>query len=345
MRKGIFIMRLKSSCGKQNILKRWWRLPWGKFGISFGITLLAEFLAVVFALYGPIAFIREMLITSAMTTLNHQYYATTFYSDEKIQEVLDGNKVVSLKTKTDPSAITVKGGEEIRFRKIKGLGYKGYILEIADPSWVHLGIPENFGHAGEKLPALVEAYGALGGINAGGFLEGSRGQANGLVVLDGKALQQPDKGDANVVGFNQEGVLLLGKYKEKEIEALNLQDACEFKPFLIINGEPAEIRGNGGWGIAPRTAIGQRQDGAVLLVVIDGRSLSSLGATMKQLQQVLLDEGAYNAANLDGGTSSVMYYEGKVVSNPSGDEPDGMRELPNAWLVMDPKDYSAPSGR
>lgn len=334
-----------SSNKKQNIIKRWWGIPWGKFALSFGVTLIAEFLAVIFVLYGPIAFIRNMLITSAMTTLNHQYYATTFYSDERIQAVLDGNKVVALKTQTNPSAITVQGGEGVTFRKIKGLGYKGYILDVEDPSWVHLGIPENFGHAGEKLPALVEAYNALGGINAGGFLEGSRGQANGLVVIDGEMLQRPDKGDANVVGFNQDGVLILGKYKEGQIEALKLQDACEFKPFLIINGEPAEIRGNGGWGIAPRTAIGQRKDGSVVLVVIDGRSLHSLGATMKQLQQILIDEGVYNAANLDGGTSSVMHYKGKVVSRPSGDEPDGMRELPNAWLVMDPKDYMAPEGR
>ena len=338
-------MRKELGEKKQNIIKRWWKRPWGKFGITCGGTFIIGVLGAIFLLYGPIGFVRNMLITSAMTTLNHQYYATTFYSMERIEEVLDNNKVVTLKTQTDPSAIEVKGGEGVSFRKISGLGYQGYILDIQNPAWVHLGIPEDFGHGGQKLPALVEDYHALGGINAGGFIEGGGGQANGLVIVDGKQVQAPDKGDANVVGFNQDGVLILGKYKEGQIKELNLEDACEFKPFLIINGEPAEIRGNGGWGIAPRTAIGQRKDGSVILVVIDGRQLHSLGATMTELQRILIKEGAHNAANLDGGTSSVMFYDGKVASKPSGDEADGMRELPNAWLILNPKDYKAPEGR
>lgn len=330
---------------KDTKFRRFLSRPRGKYLFTFGLTLVLEFASVAFVLYGPISFFRDLLITSAMTTLNHQYYATTFYSQETIDEVMDNNKVVPLTTKTDPSAVTVKGGEGVRMKEISGFGYNGYILEVDNPAWIHLGIPENFGEAGEKLPALAEDYGALGGINAGGFLEGSRGGANGLVVLDGKTLQEQSNKKAKVVGFNSDGVLVLGEYEKGEVKALDLEDACEFKPFLIINGEPAEIRGNGGWGIAPRTAIGQRKDGSVLLVVIDGRSLSSFGATMTQLQQVLIEEGAYNAANLDGGTSSVMYYNGEVVSNPSGDEPDGMRELPNAWLILDPKDYKAPEGR
>ncbi|MBQ6823043.1 MAG: phosphodiester glycosidase family protein, partial [Clostridia bacterium] len=134
---------------------------------------------------------------------------------------------------------------------------------------------------------------------------------------------------------------------KSEVDSLNLRDACEFTPFLIINGEPTEIKGNGGWGVAPRTAIGQRKDGSVVFVVIDGRSITSAGATMKQLQQVLIEEECYNAANLDGGSSTVLYYteEGGVMNNPSGSDSDGMRFLPNAWLVIDPEGYEPPTDR
>lgn len=332
-----------------NAVKSMPRRPWGKYVISAAVTLVAEAAIVLFLLYGPISYFRELIITSAMTTLSHQYYATTFYSEETIQKVLASNKVTDLSSTTEPDSITKQEKEnEITVKKISGNGYNGFVMEITDPSWVRLGIPQNFGTKGQKIPTLIKDYGAVAGINAGGFGDangwGNGGRAIGLVVVDGVTIQEPERGSThvNVVGFNDKDVLVLGKYAIDEIDDLNLRDACEFTPFLIINGEPAEISGNGGWGVAPRTAIGQRKDGTVIFVVIDGRSIASAGATIKQLQQVLIDEECYNAANLDGGSSTVLYYEeeGGVMNNPSGSDSDGMRFLPNAWLVIDPKTYT-----
>ncbi len=329
------IFHLSDEC--INFLKR--------FGISLGVSVVAEVTVVLFLLYGPISFFRELIITSAMTTLSHQYYATSLYSDETIMGVLNSNKVEVLDTTTKTEDIVVDPNtNDITVRKISGKGWNGFIMEISNPSWVRLGIPENFGTKGQKIPRLIKDYGAVAGINAGGFGDangyGNGGRAIGLVVVDGVTLQGPAYPNAvDVIGFNEDDVLVLGRYTKKELEALKLRDACEFTPFLIINGEPAEISGNGGWGTAPRTAIAQRKDGTVLFVVIDGRSLSSVGATIKQLQQVLIDENAYNAANLDGGSSTVLYYEDQVMNNPSGSDADGMRFLPNAWLVVDPETY------
>ncbi len=330
------------------------RRPWGKYLISTVASLAAEAVLALFFLYGPINFFRELLITSAMTTLSHQYYATTFYSDETIQAVMDKNKVINPTATTDTNSIIKQEKEnEIIVRKISGSTYNGFVMEISDPSWVRLGIPENFGTKGQKIPLLIRDYGAIAGINAGGFGDangwGNGGRAIGLVVVDGQVVQEPSiyAEKVNVIGFNEDDVLVLGSYDVDEWEDLNLRDACEFDPFLIINGEPTEIRGNGGWGVAPRTAIAQRKDGTVLFVVIDGRSITSAGATMKQLQEVLIEEEAYNAANLDGGSSTVLYYteKGGVMNNPSGSDEDGMRFLPNAWLVIDPKTYTPPTDR
>ena len=332
-----------------------WRRPWGKYAISSLVSIVAEAALLLFLLYGPIAFFRELIITSAMTTLSHQYYATTLYSDETIQEVLDKNKVIDSTLTTDTGNIDTPQvrENEIHVKAITGSGYKGFVMEITDPSWVRLGIPQNFGTKGQKIPRLIEDYNAVAGINAGGFGDangwGNGGRAIGLVMVDGVLIQAPERnvGHINVVGFNKDDVLVLGKYDKDELESLNLRDACEFTPFLIINGEPTVIKGNGGWGVAPRTAIGQRKDGSVVFVVIDGRSISSAGATMKQLQQVLIDEECYNAANLDGGSSTVLYYtkKGGVMNNPSGSDRDGMRFLPNAWLVIDPETYDPPKDR
>ena len=85
---------------------------------------------------------------------------------------------------------------------------------------------------------------------------------------------------------------------------------------LIINGEPSKILGNGGWGTAPRTAIGQRKDGIVLMLVIDGRRATKPGADMNDLIEIMQRYGAYNAVNLDGGTSSAMVEGDKIVNDP-----------------------------
>ncbi len=324
---------------------------WGKYVISLVSTLLICTLIGAFLLYGPISFFRELLITSAMTTLSHKYYAYTFYDQETIDKVMDKNKVTDLTDHTSTNDITHNqnlldpNANEIKVKPISGAGYNGFVMEVSNPAWVRLGIPQNFGTKGQKIPRLIEDYGAVAGINAGGFGDangwGNGGKAIGLVVVDGVTLQKETGGIANIVGFNEDNILVLGRYKSSEIEALKLRDAVEFRPFLIINGVPADISGNGGWGVAPRTAIGQRRDGTVLFVIIDGRSLSSAGATIKQLQDVLIEEGAYNAANLDGGSSTVLYYTdaGGVMNNPSGSDSDGMRFLPNAWLVIDPETY------
>ena len=112
-------------------------------------------------------------------------------------------------------------------------------------------------------------------------------------------------------------------------------DAVEFGPFLIINGKMATIKGDGGLGKAQRTAIAQRKDGIVLFLVSDGRQYSKgiYGMSVKQIANLLLRYGAYNACNLDGGNSAIMYAENAYVSTPSTQEGAGGRNLPNAWVL------------
>ena len=115
---------------------------------------------------------------------------------------------------------------------------------------------------------------------------------------------------------------------------MGIRDALCYGPTLIVNGEKVEMSGYGS-GVNPRTAIGQRKDGAILLLVINGRQLSSLGATYSDLASILWDFGAVNAANLDGGTSTGMYYKGEIVNQILR-----LRKLPTAVIVME-----APEGR
>ena len=112
---------------------------------------------------------------------------------------------------------------------------------------------------------------------------------------------------------------------------MNVQEAITFGPALVVNGQGTITSGDGGWGMAPRTAIGQKKDGAILMLVIDGRQASSLGATLKDVQDIMLQYDAYTATNLDGGSSTTMYHEGEVINNPANSL--GERSVPSILYV------------
>ena len=331
----------------ENGFVRFARTRLGKFVISMFSTWIVVGCISLFLLYGPWGGFRTFMITSTETTINHKYISRIFFSDERIQKVMGANTVVELDTTTDTNAVQQNLGNKdyrdniTKVTEISKDGYKAWKLEISDPSKVILGISKYFGVKGQKMPYLLENYpDAIAGVNAGGFGDakgwGNGGVVMGLCIAEGEVLNDPKTYTYNVIGFNEDDVLVLGNYKREEIEDLKLRDAVEFTPFLIINGEAAEIKGNGGWGTAPRTAIGQRKDGTVVFVVVDGRQPGySMGVTMKQLQQIMVDEGCYNAANLDGGSSTVLSYNNVIINQPSGSDSDGMRFIPNAFVILE----------
>lgn len=324
---------------KNNFFKKLIKKPWGKFLASLFGTWLICGTAGLLLLYGPWSGFRDFMITSTETTINHKYISRIFYSDATIEKVMAKNTIEELDQTVDTGSIQVNNNaSDVVLTDISEGGYKAWMLEISDPSKVFLGVSKYFNSKGQKIPFLIENYyGVIAGINAGGFGDaggwGDGGIPMGLVISQGEIMHLPKKSSYNIIGFNTNNVLIIGKYTRAELEDLNLRDAVEFTPALIINGEAAEIKGNGGWGLAPRTAIGQRKDGTVVFIVVDGRSVSSTGVTIKTLQEILVEQGCYNAANLDGGSSTVLSYKDEIINNPSGSDADGMRFIPNAFLV------------
>ncbi|AFM41667.1 antirepressor regulating drug resistance protein [Desulfosporosinus acidiphilus SJ4] len=224
----------------------------------------------------------------------------------------------------------------IKIEDITGPTYKGKVMLIKDPKRVQLAITKNIGVKGERISDLVKDKGAIAGINAGGFADpngqGTGAFPEGLIMHDGKIVYN-DVGDkaVNIVGFDEQGKLVAGNMTAKKLLKSNLREVATFSPNLIVNGK-AVISGDGGWGIAPRTGIGQRADGTVIFVVIDGRQPTwSLGATLRDLTKVFADYQAVNAVNLDGGSSSEMVYQGKVQNRLSSLY--GERYLPTAFIV------------
>ena len=316
---------------------------WKKILLIFTILMVLGIAIFAFLLYGPYSGFREWLITTAMTTMRHQYLATWFYDDETIQEVLDKNKVQEVNEITDTNTIVVNksenteieyaneyeravlekdpGNDDYKIIEIEGKGYSGYLAVIYDPSRVKTVYTKKLGTSGQYLTTMAKDNDALIAINGGGFDDpnfNSNGASPlGITFSGGKLITSKSySGSGGIIGFTEDDKLVLGKMTVKQAQEMKIRDAVTFGPFLIVNGKPSSVLGNGGWGTAPRTVIGQRKDGIVLFLVIDGRTVTRPGADMNDLIEIMQNYGAYNAANLDGGTSSVMVVNGEIINDP-----------------------------
>lgn len=299
-------------------------------------------LAVLLIFYTPyFTNTKEMIVTTAMTTMTHQYFATWFLSEDEINEILAKNRPSeNLEDQVVEDIVVNSNADDgIELVDVSSSSFKGYLLIINDPSRVKLASAPNLGVVGSTTSQIVEYYDAVAGINASGFADdalGTGGKVAGLVMQDGKVVNELSNSYGSVVGITEDNVLVVSNsFTMSNLKKLKVRDAVEFGPVIIINGQPTITSGNGGYGIQPRTAIAQRQDGAVLFLVIDGRQKDSVGATLKNVQDILLQYGAYNAFNLDGGASSTMVYNGKVINNPS--DMLGERYVPNAFIVTKAK--------
>jgi exopolysaccharide biosynthesis protein len=231
-------------------------------------------------------------------------------------------------------------------KDISGQFWKGKMIYVYDPTSIRVVVPSKVGE-GERISSMVTRTDAVAGINGGGFIDPD-GLGNGFapigLILSGFEAIYTDAEPyhaQHIIGFTKEGTLVVGKYSLQELQQMGVKDAVSFlAPRLIANGNPQITTGDGGWGRAPRTAIGQKEDGTLIFVIIDGRQTSSVGATLKEVQDLLLKEGAVNAGLLDGGASSELVVKGELLTKPSSRY--GERRLPSGILVYDdPDSYKA----
>ncbi len=293
---------------------------------------------VLFLLYGPYSGFRDWLVTTAMSTMNHQYLAQTFYSDRKIEEIQKKHTIIepdentntnlileeetTYKDKYDKEILERNKNDIYKLIEIEENGYRGYLVAIYDPSKIKVTYSKYLEVSGEYLVDMAKRENAIVAINGGGFLDanglGTGGQPVGAIISNGKIISNygTSQYGGGIIGFTSDNKLYLGKISANEAINIGIRDAVEFGPFLIVNGKSAFINGNGGYGYHPRSAIAQRQDGIVLFLVIDGRSLKSKGADMNNLVDILLRYHAYNAANLDGGNSSALVINNEIINHP-----------------------------
>lgn len=312
-------------------------------------VIVLGLLGIIYILeFGPSNTARNLFVNSAMESSAGKFMATMFLSDEKIAQIRKDNSVVASDDITDTSLINIGTNETdtadgddndedgIQIIDISNDTYKGKMMIIKDPSRVTVGISGQYGasYSGKTVMDMAMNYDAVAAVNGGGFEDnngvGNGGTPIGLVISDGELKYGSAGSSYEVIGFDNNNNLVVGKMTASEALSRGVRDALSFGPILIVNGQASQVNGSGS-GLNPRTAIGQRADGAILLLVIDGRQVNSLGASYADVIDVMLEYGAVNAANLDGGSSSLMYYKGEYINSCASLY--GPRNMPTSIIV------------
>lgn len=322
-----------------------WRFV-GHFFAVLGTTLLALVITVVgicWVLFkGPSPTARDLFTQSLMETSALKFVPSIFLSKEKVKDIIEGNAVIETDESTDTTTEFTEKEDDVDLQTIEvlnisGPAYSGKLMIVHDPSRVRFASLDTFGETivGKNIHKFAEENNAVAAVNGGGFWDeegkGLGGLPTGIVIRDGKLVYGAESDVTSLIGFDNNNRLIVGRMSAKKALDQNMRDAVSFGPAFIINGTPAEISGISG-GVNPRTVVGQRADGAVLILVIDGRQPQSIGATYKDCIEVMMEHGAINAANLDGGTSTAMLYNGEIINHRYAF--GGLRKLPTALIVV-----------
>jgi len=295
---------------------------------------------------------QQMFVTTILETGQLKFLASWFLSPDEIQAIVDQNSMKDLNAEVDSDLIQIGGSsgtvnvgtgtgsgsqteqKDIEIVEVAGATFTGTMMIVKDPSRVSLATIYPWRDVGVTLDELVTSNGGVGGINGGLYnsYNNSGGRPYGVIVSNGEIqFNKPHEFPGLVlIGFTENDILeiidingMSAAQVEKLVADRKIRDAVTFQEEasdvnnhfvqLIINNEAREMNGKGS-GLNPRTAIGQRADGSVLMFVTDGRGKSGhLGASSSDLIAVMQEFGAVNAANLDGGSSSCMWYDGEYL--------------------------------
>ena len=295
---------------------------------------------------GPSESARDVLTMSMLESSGMKWFPGLFIGQDKVDEIQSNVSETLPSDVSGSDSVVINPGSSvaneewkdhpdgIRIEYVYGDTYNAYVMLIRDPASVYMATStEKFSTdiPGTRIHQQILTEEAIAAINAGAFFDNGTSSSvvgsvpQGLVVAGGKVVWEsgsaPEEG---FVGFNQDNILMVAKTMTgaKAME-LGIRDGCCFGPVLIMDGNVnmEAYNSNSGWN--PRTAIGQRADGAVIFLAIDGRQAGSLGGSYADIIDIMQEFGAVNACNLDGGSSTVMLYKDTYGLYTDEDKPWG----------------------
>ncbi|OUB25923.1 branched-chain amino acid ABC transporter permease [Bacillus thuringiensis serovar yunnanensis] len=307
------------------------------FGTSYGHQLRVELAETILITQhrdlAKYTFLSKEELDDLLYKIEHP---TTRNSDDSRDEKLSPKQIQQRKNAPLNIKIeTIDSPETARYH------FVGKLITISNPFNVKLVTQKGTQgkERGEKISVMAKRNHALAAVNASGFPDetGTGGGAvgTGVIIENGKNINASVGEDSPmlVAGLTKYGKMITGNYSAQQLLNKKVVSAAGFLPQLIVDGEKLITSGDGGYGINPRTIMAQKRDGSIMFLIIDGRRPPhSIGASIKECQDILYDKGAINAMAMDGGASSVIYAMGEIINKPATVQ-KGARSLPNAWVV------------
>lgn len=318
---------------------------------------------------GPSPAARNFMTMSLLEPSGTKWMPGLFMDQEVIDGIRAGSSVEMKEEQTDISQVVINMSGDgvgsanewedypdgIYFEEVKGKTFNAHVMVVRDPSQVYMATSSpKFDPSipGKRITEMIEVENGLAAVNAGAFFDNGTSDPVvgatplGLVYSKGSCrwTSGAQPGLEGFAGFNDENILICTKNNltQAQAEELNIRDGCCFGPVLIVNNE-INMEAYSVSGLNPRTGIGQRSDGAVVFVCIDGRQPGSMGGTYADLIDIMLEYGVVNACNMDGGSSSIMIYrdtyglygnagEVRMMSTYSVLQAEP-RRMPTFWMV------------
>lgn len=260
--------------------------------------------------------------------------------DSVLIEDLEGS--LGLTTTSEDSLLVLDTANNLMILGVKGDQYVGKLAIVKNVEQVELVKASAFGSMGEMVESIGQKTDSLVAINGSAFVDpkghGSGGSLNGAMLLDGQAYGTPKNSYWKLVGVKNDNRMYISNYYQTS-DISNYKWGIEFYPALIVDGQGV-VDGTFGMGLQPRTAIGQNRDGDFMMLIIDGRQPGySIGTTVAECSKILERYGAYQAMNLDGGSSSVMWYRGQLITKSSSVSKRG-RYVPSGLVIRKAQDVA-----
>ncbi len=242
-------------------------------------------------------------------------------------------------TKQGDQVLAIDAENGLMVVRITGSTYSGALVIGKDASRLKCAPSSQWGAAGEWVGDIAQNNNGLVAMTGSGFEDSpnvSEGaDQSGAAMCSGEKYYDYNTSDHYRGGKRIElrrdnRLYIVDSYTDFHEDCT---DATEFTPALIIDGVNVAGEDYTYTAMNPRACIGQTKDESIMMLAIEGRKIDSIGCNVEECASIMERYGAYQAMNLDGGTSASLWYEGEYIIRCSNGNliPEG-RRLPNAWV-------------
>ena len=239
-----------------------------------------------------------------------------------------GEQVLAIDAKNQILILRITGSSMI------GTPFRGVLAVAKAPANLHLYPSKNIGSWGETAGSIASRHDGVLAMTGSAFIDeeggGNGGTLAGPCVCDGTYYRSDHTWGYKRIELRDDDLMYITDVTDSIGD--NVTDAVEFSPALIIDGKLAVDDTTIWSSMNPRACIGQSESGEILMLVIEGRLTWSLGTDVVACANILYQHNGYQAMNLDGGTSAILWFDGEYITQCSNTALDDGRYLPNAWV-------------